>query len=190
MVFPFAFIALTCICKKNIRACEPPITAICAVARQRSIAGHTPCAHGIVARAVAVADNDGKLGHTELLCALTILAPSLMIPPCSLLDPTIKPVTSCRNTSVFSLLQFMIKRAGLISRIRIMTPPNCISPFLVFTTLRWLATILHPNLRYAQAADDALAVFVLVLIEFTIINEAIDHLVHVVLLDASVGINP
>jgi len=37
-------------------------------------------------------------GTTELATALTILAPSLIIPPCSDLDPTINPVTSWIKT--------------------------------------------------------------------------------------------
>ena len=40
---------------------------------------------------------DQYFGTTELLTAFTILAPSFIIPPCSDLEPTIKPVTSWRN---------------------------------------------------------------------------------------------
>ena len=46
--------------------------------------------------------------------AFTILAPSLMMPPCSDWLPTIKPETSCKNTNGIRFwLQFMIKRAAL-----------------------------------------------------------------------------
>ena len=41
---------------------------------------------------------DQYFGTTELLTAFTILAPSLIIPPCSDFEPTIKPVTSCKKT--------------------------------------------------------------------------------------------
>ena len=40
-----------------------------------------------------------NFGTTEFETALTIFAPSLIIPPCSDFEPTINPVTSCKNTN-------------------------------------------------------------------------------------------
>ena len=53
-------------------------------------------------------------GTTELATALTILAPSLMMPPRSARLPTMKPVTSWRKTSGMPFwLQSWTKRAPL-----------------------------------------------------------------------------
>ena len=42
-------------------------------------------------------------GTAELVTALIILAPSLMMPPCSYWAPTMYPVVFCRKTSGVSL---------------------------------------------------------------------------------------
>ncbi len=53
-------------------------------------------------------------GTTELATAFTSLAPSLMMPPRSAREPTMKPVTSCRKSSgIFFWLQISTKRAPL-----------------------------------------------------------------------------
>ena len=47
-------------------------------------------------------------GTTLLATAFTSLAPSLIIPACSLRLPTINPVTSCKKNGIFFWLQFRI----------------------------------------------------------------------------------
>ena len=55
-----------------------------------------------------------NLGTVELATALTSLAPSLMMPPCSEREPTMKPVTSWKKMRGMRFwLQTMMKRAAL-----------------------------------------------------------------------------
>ena len=55
-----------------------------------------------------------SFGTTLLVIALTSFAPALMMPACSESRPTMKPLTSCRNTSGSRVwLQSMTKRAAL-----------------------------------------------------------------------------
>ena len=55
-----------------------------------------------------------NLGTTLLATALTIFAPSLMMPPCSDRDPTMNPVTSWKNTKgTLRWLHVAMNRAAL-----------------------------------------------------------------------------
>src|SRR5213080_2070674 len=69
-------------------------------------------AHRVMSGAEAATANHGNLGTTLLATALTIFAPARMMPLHSASLPTIKPFTSCKNTSGIRFwLQSIMKRA-------------------------------------------------------------------------------
>ena len=87
-------------CASTLAACSPPMTEMRAfghIHRKRGSIGAP--AHAVIARAETAADDDRELRHRGVATAVTILAPSLAMPPASYLRPTMKPVMFCRNTS-------------------------------------------------------------------------------------------
>jgi hypothetical protein len=99
--------------------------------------------------------------------AVMILAPALAMPPCSASRPTMKPVTSARNTSGMSRLQHRSMKCVAFSALSLNSTP-------------WLARM--PTgwpCRWREAAHQRVAVQRLELVEAAVVDEAQHDLARV-----------
>ena len=132
-------------------------------------------AHAVVAGAEAAADDDRELRHrARVATAVTIFAPCLAMPSASYLRPTMKPVMFCRNTSGTLRWQHSSMKCAPFS-----------------ATLGEQDAVVGDDadrhaLDVREAGDQRGAVARLELVELAAVDDARDHLAHVVRL-ARVG---
>ena len=95
-----------------------------------------------------------NFGTTEFDIALTILAPSLIIPPCSDLLPTMKPLTSYKKTNgIFNVFGFQAGLDMLELKIEL-KHWGVLKPFLIF--LKAIKNTEYTNIQMDEFAVERL----------------------------------